>query len=439
MYGTNIEIWELLLTPLYLLIPLAFTVVVPKSEERKWFALGMAARILGALFYTAIYLFYYAGGDTIAYYATALPFVNMILTDPGVGLELLFSDYSIENYNRFNNNTGYPIHYIYMELNTYMVSRLIVPFLLLSFKSYLLTSILIATVSFFGPWKLYQLFKTLAPDSKTIALASTLFFPSVLFWGSGISKDTITYSSLCYLVYAFYHTIILRKINLTRIFFAIVTIFLIITIKPYIFIVILPGALIWLFFRSIQRIQIRFIRLAIIPFIFTLSLAIFAISFTYLGDFLGDYSSTEKIIEKAIVSQEDLKRDYYGGNTFDIGKIEPTIIGILSKFPLATFFGFFGPTLIHVNNIVMLFSAIENTVLLYLSLAIFIRRNPLKTLQLISSSPFLVFCLSFSVLLAFAIGLSTPNFGALVRFKIPLVPFFCFLLLTIYYRKPVQS
>lgn len=240
-------------------------------------------------------------------------------------------------------------------------------------------------------------------------------------------------------MYAFYHTIILRKINISRILFAIITIFLIVTIKPYIFIVILPGALIWLFFRSIQRIRIRLLRLAIIPLIFTFSLAIFAIAFTYLGDFLGDYSSTEKIIEKAIVSQEDLKRDYYGGNTFDIGKIEPTIFGILSKFPLATFFGFFGPTLIHVNNIVMLFSALENTFLLYLSLAIFIRRNPLKTLQLISASPFLVFCLSFSVLLAFAIGLSTPNFGALVRFKIPLVPFFCFLLLTIYYRKPVNS
>lgn len=200
MYGTNIEIWEFLLTPLYLLIPLAFTLLIPKREDRKWFAIGMSARILGALLYTAIYLFYYAGGDTIAYYATALPFVNMILTDPTVGIDLLFSEYSIENYNRFNSNTGYPIHYIYMELNTYMVSRLIVPFLLLSFKSYLLTSILIASISFFGPWKLYQLFKTLAPGSQNIALTSTLLFPSVLF-GEAVSlkipSPTLRFATWC--------------------------------------------------------------------------------------------------------------------------------------------------------------------------------------------------------------------------------------------------
>jgi len=36
----------------------------------------------------------------------------------------------------------------------------------------------------------------------------------------------------------------------------------------------------------------------------------------------------------------------------------------------------------------------------------------------------LFFCITFAVLFAFMIGLTTPNFGALVRFKIPLIPFF---------------
>ena len=33
-------------------------------------------------------------------------------------------------------------------------------------------------------------------------------------------------------------------------------------------------------------------------------------------------------------------------------------------------------------------------------------------------------CILFALLFGFTIGISTPNFGALVRFKIPLVPFY---------------
>jgi hypothetical protein len=35
----------------------------------------------------------------------------------------------------------------------------------------------------------------------------------------------------------------------------------------------------------------------------------------------------------------------------------------------------------------------------------------------------LFFCITFSIIFAFMIGITTPNFGALVRFKIPLIPF----------------
>ena len=284
MYGTTIEYWELLLAPLYLLIPIALIFFFPKASERKWFALGMSARLGGAVFYTLIYLFYCQGGDTIAYYATAVPFVNMLAQDPFTGLELLFSSYSVENYSRFNPDTGYPLGYIYSEQDTFMVSRVITPFLFFGFNSYLLGSILIATFSFFGPWKLFQLFLTLAPNAKRIALISALFFPSVVFWGSGIFKDTITYASLCYLVYGFYHTVIRQNISVWRIIFSLITVYFILTIKPYVFLAMLPGALIWYFFRSIQGIQNAFIRIGIIPFIFAISIGLFALTYSYIGE-----------------------------------------------------------------------------------------------------------------------------------------------------------
>ena len=49
----------------------------------------------------------------------------------------------------------------------------------------------------------------------------------------------------------------------------------------------------------------------------------------------GYYSSVDKLMEHAVVVQDDLKQDYYGGNVFDIGKFDelvyPITIGFLEE------------------------------------------------------------------------------------------------------------
>jgi multisubunit Na+/H+ antiporter MnhE subunit len=44
--------------------------------------------------------------------------------------------------------------------------------------------------------------------------------------------------------------------------------------------------------------------------------------------------------------------------------------------------------------------------------------------KIVLSDSFIVFSLIFSFVFAFIIGITTANFGALVRYKIPLIPFF---------------
>jgi hypothetical protein len=51
---------------------------------------------------------------------------------------------------------------------------------------------------------------------------------------------------------------------------------------------------------------------------------------------------------------------------------------------------------------------------------------------LIKDQPLLVSSVVFSIFFAFGVGLSTSNFGALVRYKIPAVPFYASVILIIY-------
>jgi hypothetical protein len=53
-------------------------------------------------------------------------------------------------------------------------------------------------------------------------------------------------------------------------------------------------------------------------------------------------------------------------------------------------------------------------------------------------SPEVVFCLIFSLVFAFGVGISTYNFGSLARYKIPLFPYYFTALAVILYQWKVD-
>lgn len=72
----------------------------------------------------------------------------------------------------------------------------------------------------------------------------------------------------------------------------------------------------------------------------------------------------------------------------------------------------------------MVISGLENTLLLLLTIYFIFRTRVYGMFVYTFSNPVLLFCLSFSLITAFIVGLTTANFGALVRYKMPLLPFF---------------
>ena len=51
----------------------------------------------------------------------------------------------------------------------------------------------------------------------------------------------------------------------------------------------------------------------------------------------------------------------------------------------------------------------------------------------------ILFSLIFSIAFAFAVGVSTYNFGTLVRYKIPLLPFFVVALILIWHHSKKET
>lgn len=422
-----ITFWDWLLMPFYLLIIFVIASIIRKRNIKsnpiyKYFLRGLFAKIFGAICICLVYVYYYKeGGDTLRYHITGQVFVNLFFDSPLHLLEVLFSSATPERLFYFNDDTGYP--YFWTDTAALNVGKLITPLEFIGFKCFIISSILMAVLSFTGIWKLYLLFSELFPSLYKYFAFSILFVPSVIFWGSGLLKDSLTLCAACWFCVSFYEIFIRKK----KIFYYTIAIlissFIMLGIKPYIFIALLPGCLLWMVYGRIVRIQNIILKIVAGPFIVSLGVGLGAFVWMNVHSGLGEYSSVDSMIKKASVASEDLKQDYYKGNSFDIGSYDQTVTGVLSKFPIATITGLFRPYLWEAKNIVMAISGLENLILLLFTLYCIYKR-PAKFFSSIFSDPLILFCLSFAIIFAFSVAISTSNFGALVRLRIPLLPFY---------------
>ena len=426
----DIQAWEYLVLVLYVSFVAVFfarrkKMMIAKHPEYKYYLWGLYAKVIGGLFFALIYVYYYGNGDTISFYLSSEPLVNLLYKSPIMYLKALFASNSVENrFKFFDPYTGYPMGYVYYDPRTYFLVRIISPLTALTFKSFLLTGALVSTIAFSGVWKLYGTLVRYYPSLMGKLAIAVLFIPSSLFWGSGIIKDTFTFSAMCWYIYALDNIFFQR----TRIFHSwtavVLATILLIGMKPYIFMILFPASLFWLLYHRIAKIRNALIRFLVLPMGIALFIGISLWTLDALGDRLSKFS-LDKALNTMILSQEDMKRsNQYGENYFDIGEFDGTWSGVFSKLPVATFAGLFLPSLIHVNNIVMAIAALENTWLLLLFISILFRTRLFFFLVLLRTNPLLQMFFFFAFSYAFMIGVTTPNFGALVRFKIPLLPLF---------------
>jgi hypothetical protein len=186
----------------------------------------------------------------------------------------------------------------------------------------------------------------------------------------------------------------------------------------------------------------KFLRVVVLPISLFLVGMTAVFVFKYLMTIAGGaYSDIDSMMQKAAAASYDLKQDYYEGQAFDIGDYDGTVGGALKMAPKAIIAGLFRPFIWEAKSVTSAVSGLENLILLWLTIWVLFRLK--MTVKLFAQYPFLIFCLCFSLMFAFGVGLSTSNFGALARFKIPLLPYFALMLLlirqTVKERKKLSS
>ena len=151
-------------------------------------------------------------------------------------------------------------------------------------------------------------------------------------------------------------------------------------------------------------------------------------------EMFGEYN-VESIAYKSFVTRDYLYRisNEQDGSGYTLGDFDPTLLGMLEQAPAGINVTLFRPYLWEARKPIVMISAIESLLYLMFTIVAIVRNNPIRMIQRIFADETLQFCLIFTLIFAFAVGISTSNFGSLVRYKIPCLPFYTAFLIILFY------
>jgi hypothetical protein len=404
----------------------------------KYFMPGLYLKFAGALFIGLLYAYYYKGGDTYSYFNQA-----RIINSADVE-----SWFKLMAHTPFDKDPKlYP--YIsemewYNDSSSYVVVRITALFGLCTGSNYMPTALLFAYFSFFGIWAMYKAFVNIFPLLvKELAIAF-LFIPSVIIWGSSIFKDTVCIFALGWLTYTTFRLFVERDFSLKNIFILTFSFILIANVKIYILMGFVPALCAWIsltYSKKIRNAGLRWIINLGLIFLIFFGFIFFAQKFaTELNRYsIANIAKTASSTREWISYMSEVDQ----GSAYDLGSFDPSLTGMLSKFPQAVAVTLFRPFPWEARKVITFLSALEALAFIYFTFQAVKKRG---NIRLIIKNPTVLFCLIFSVIFAFAVGISSYNFGTLSRYKIPCLPFYAsFLLILVYYKKrneaalPVQE
>jgi hypothetical protein len=421
--------WEVILLPVYFFILVKigryyYNKKFPQGSNQKLFINGLKLKMLGSAFITLIYNLYYSGGDTTGYFNDGRLLNKILLVDPVTAIRMFFvsgnrgswPDDLIEVVRNFG-MTG--------AANTWIVAKISAFFSLLCFQSMLCTGLFFAFFSYLCVWRFYLTVCKMYPLLKHKLSIAVIYVPSVIIWGSGIFKDTVTLAAMLILFCAVYQVFFEKKQILKNILTMFIAGYLLYVVKSYILFSFSTSIFIWLFISVGFSIKAKFLRGLAFIFIFIGILFSSFVMMSYMGREITELA-IENLLQNTVSTGQYLHivSDQAEGSTYDLGNVEPTIQGFVSIAPKAINVTLFRPYLWESGKIIILFSAIESTLIFLYFIYVLFKNKIIFFFTKIAKDPFLVLCISFTLVFSVFVGISSFNFGTLVRYKIPCIPFF---------------
>jgi hypothetical protein len=182
---------ELLIAALNLLFIFSVSWWIWKSESaaiRKFYWPALILKLAAGILVGIIYSRYYTQSDTFFFFNQAVDGASKV--DDGLTKYFNFL---------FSSSGGY---YLGEDRMNFLIKVTSI-FCLLTFNNYWIISLYFSLFSFLSAWWLTKLISNYIPGMAISACIAFLFFPSCIFWSSGIMKESLAMTALFFLAGVF--------------------------------------------------------------------------------------------------------------------------------------------------------------------------------------------------------------------------------------------
>ena len=390
---------------------------------KKYHKQGFWIKVIGCIAFTIFNAYISPGDSTGLYHREGVNIYHLIQNDFN-NIDLLFSkgkDFD-ETLLKDPYNAGY-----FKSDNNFMVTKIVAMFSFVTFGKYMVINLIFALIAFTGAWKLFLFFYEQFPKLHKKFAIAILWLPTFVFWSAGILKDSLCIAALGWVTYGLYEIFYRKKNIIKNTFIVIVFSYLLVVLKVYILISYVPFFILFIILKNIQSVNNILVRYLLAPGLILGSMFGFTKALNSYGDELGSFAvkGITKSIKRYNVAYEAQANTGSANSNFSLGvEYDGSMVGLVKLAPIAISTTFFRPFIWESRKPSTLLSSLESMLLMLFTLFIIWKTGLFNFFKTITRDPLIMYCFLFSCVFALFVGASTLNFGSLVRYKIPCVPFY---------------
>jgi hypothetical protein len=375
------------------------------SVIKKFYWPAAIVKLLAGVAIGFIHYRYYIQSDTVFFFESARQLREVALHDMPGYLTILFS---------------VPEGYFQGEHRTLLFVKLVSVTALLTDGNYYLSSLYFSLISFLAAWNLARWIAKLVPSMAVPAVVALLYFPSCVFWSSGILKESLAMAGIYYLAGLAIKAWLRSRLSLPDILLMGLALWIVWSLKYYYAMVLMPVVLgVLLTNRLAAKLQpSSFVKEGVI---FSCIIVLLALT----GGLLHPNLEPGKIPHVIYSTHQQSLANSNPDNVIQYSDLSSTWGSILLHAPRALASGLFAPVVPRLSNPFQQLAVVENLVLLVFTVFAFpyLRRIPASPYRL-----WVVAIVVYVAVLAVFISLCTPNIGTLVRYRVGFLPFFVLLI-----------
>lgn len=376
---------------------------------------SLIIKLLAAAFLWGLYTYYYtdrSAADMYKYFDDALA-IKKGATELNIPITDFFNPFQKRTPQQqlaLQNTQHWDLAKVQLINDNRTMSRIHLLLLPLSKGHFWVHQLFFCLLAFWGSILLYLFFKANHIQSKRLLFVLLMLFPSTLLWTSGALKEAFLFFALGGFLcstQALFSAFSFNKVVLSLFF-----LFLLANIKLYVGLVVLPASLL-LF--SLSKLKVK--NYGAITFIGAM----------VIGAVLLDYKE-DPLLQQFQTKLFDFKQTAISANAgsyFEIPSYS-SLVELLVYSPMALYNVFIRPIFPAHINLFSLISALEHLLLIALFVLALIHRKAFSQ----QSKQIAYFCFLLILPISFLIGSTVPVLGAIVRYKVILLPFYFYMLLT---------